>query len=111
MRTDVGNIWWKLHQSVQYLATGPGNLKARLKYVLYSHLIHLSLPSSAPSEVHELIADVIALATTDKDEAGKIGHIHLTLARSHWTKDRLIAEKIFRAYELASKECYQTKDR
>src|SRR5438046_2413291 len=111
MKTDYGNLWCRLHESVRHLATGPGNLKARLKNVLYSYLIHLHLPSDAPSEVERLIREVIALATTTRDEAGKIGHVHLTLARSHWTKDQLMAKKIFQAYELASKEYYETKNR
>jgi hypothetical protein len=111
MKTDYFNLWWKLHESVRYLATGPGNLKARLKNVLHSHLIHLGLPSNASSEVEHLIAEAITLATTDKAESGRIGHVYLTLARSHWTKDQLIAKKIFQAYELASKEYYETEDR
>jgi hypothetical protein len=111
MQTDYGNLWYKLHESVRHLATGPGNLKAWLKNVLYSHLIHLALPSNPSSEVEKLIAEAVALATTDKDETGKIGHVYFTLAQSHWTKDQLMAKKIFQAYELASKEIYETKNR
>lgn len=112
MHPDHGrlvDLWWKLHESVEHLATGRGTLKSRLKNVLYSHLIHLSL-SDPPSEVEKLIGEVIALATLKMDETGIAGHIHVTLSTSRWKKDKQMAEKIFKAYEIASKAFYRTED-
>lgn len=109
-RSALVNFWWKLHESVKHLATGPGTLKARLKNVLSSHLIHLSLNNSS-SEIETLIGEVIALATSKKDETGIAGHIHVTLSSSHWKTDKQMAEKIFKAYEIASKAYHQTESR
>jgi hypothetical protein len=109
MQTDNRNLWHKLHESVSHLATGSGSLKARLKNVLHSHLMSLSPSSNRPSEVERLITEVKALATAKKDETEIAGHVHVTLSSSHWKKDQMMAEKIFQAYELASKEYYRTE--
>ena len=99
----------KLHSSVEHLVTGKGTLKQRLEEIFRSHLIHL-LCKPERSEVDNLIFEATKLATSRMDECGKLGKLHLTLSQSHWQTDRQIAEKIFKAFNLASEAFYKDRD-
>jgi hypothetical protein len=105
MQSDHDDLWIKLHNSLEHLATGPGSLKRRLENVLISYLVPLAADSSR-SDVARLISEVVTLATSKEDETGIVGHLHFTLSSSHWKTDKKMAEKIFQAYELASKAHY-----
>ena len=108
MNPDFDVLFWKLHVSVKHLATGAGTLKSRLNEVFTSHLLHL-LVDSGRSEVERLITESVQLATRENDPYGKLGTLHYTLIKNHWRTDRKIAEKIFEAYHVASKEFYERR--
>lgn len=97
----------KLKMSVEHLATGSGSRKDRLKNIFVSYLLPLDVRKRR-SPVETLIAEAIALATSRKDDTGKLGTLHATLSNSGWQTDQKIACKLFEAYELASKAYYQT---
>ena len=106
MTPNFDAFFWKLHFSVKHLATGKGTLKIRLNEVFMSHLLHL-LVDPDRSEVERLISESIQLVTREDDPYGKLGKLHYTLISNHWRTDRVIAEKIFEAYHLASKAFYE----
>jgi hypothetical protein len=110
-KTKIDNLFWKLHFSVQHLATGKETLKARLREVFVSHLLHL-LVEPSHSEVERPISECVQLATKQDDPYRtnrklRLGKLSYTLSQSHWRTDRKIAAKIFEAYHLATEVFYK----
>jgi len=103
----ASNLYHKLHLSVKHLATGKGLLRDRLEEVYISHLISLKIDGT--SEPEAKLREARDLATASDPKRGKIGGLHYTLVTNHWSKNRRIAELIFRAYELISPEYHQRK--
>lgn len=104
---DAANLYHKLHLSVKYLVIGKGLLRDRLEEIYVSHLISLKIDGT--SEPEAKLREARDLATAADSEWEKIGSLRYTLATNHWSKNRRIAELIFRAYELVSPEYHQHK--
>jgi hypothetical protein len=108
LNMKTGNLFHKLHESVRYLATGKGTLKERLMEVFVSYLISLHVDPCG-SDAETLVCEAIRLATKDKDKSGRLGDLYVTICQNHWTADREIARKIFRAYEIVSESYHRRK--
>lgn len=104
---DIVNLYHKLHVSVRELATGTGVLRQRLQEIYVSHLISLKIDGSSPLET--VLREARDLATAATPEWKKVGKLHYTLATNHWRTNGKIAELIFRAYELASREYHRRR--